>query len=139
MADSEQTAVTLDNKLKDFDEKIGKDLSKKMNNIATGMMDGIKKGFDVAQKAVDELVKPMDALVSMGEEFAGISFSNFTSFGQQLQTISSQMKSMVADQINWQQELIRTYKDIANISQGSKEIYDMFVRSRGEISKNLMK
>jgi len=85
----------------------------------------------------DQLLKPMDAITDMMQGITDVDVKGLMAFDKQLSSIASTTKTIISDQIAWQETLISTYKPIAEAAKGSMEIYNAVVQTRGDITENI--
>ena len=90
----------------------------------------IKSLFSGAMNfANKQLTDPLRGIQSMVQELSGVDLSKITSYSGILSQIASTTKTIVDEQISWQQTLIGIYKNVAQTAKGSWGIYSAMAKT----------
>lgn len=84
----------------------------------------------------ENLLGPIKAISDSLEQLAGVNLSNLMSYNGQLSTIIDSAKTIINEQIAWEQQLIGINKQVAELSKGSVNIYNTMASTRGALIKN---
>jgi len=100
--------------------------------------DIINVGKAIANVMKNQLLSHINTVTDAMNDLAGVDLSNLLSFQGQLSTILSTTKGLVDEQVAWEQQLISTYKPLAEVSKGSTEIYSTLVSTTKTLDQNML-
>jgi hypothetical protein len=112
-----------------------KQLGAEFSSLAS---DIVNLGKTIANVMKNQLFSHINSVTQAMNDLAGVDLTNLLSFQGQLSTITSTTKSLVDEQIAWEQQLISTYKPLAEVSKGSKEIYSTLVSTTDTLDQNML-
>ena len=104
-----------------------------------GMAGKAVQGAKLVGKAyTDQLLKPIEAITDTLNSLAGVDLSNLMSYGRQLNTIAETTRTIVHEQVAWEQQLIGIYKQTSEVAKGSYEIVNNLMMTNRVMTKNII-